>query len=77
MVEQDDIFDAIAEFNHAYLAFAQRVLRSDSEYGKQLFGLADDKAASIAALTPAQIGALSDRADMLCAFQLEAAPGRA
>jgi len=77
MIEQDDIFAAIAAFNQRYLAFAQRLLRTDPEHGKRLLGLPDSMAAGIAMLTPAQISVLADQADVLCEFRADAMPGRA
>ncbi|BBA44189.1 flagellar transcriptional regulator FlhD [Burkholderia contaminans] len=77
MTGQGDIFDAIAEFNRAYLVLAQRMLRADYEQGKRQLGISDDIAASIVALTPHQIEAIAASGELFCEFRIENAPGRA
>ncbi|AOI61774.1 flagellar transcriptional regulator FlhD [Burkholderia diffusa] len=77
MTGHGDIFDAIAEFNRAYLALAQRILRIDFEQGKRQLGISDEMAASIDALTPDQIDELAARGELVCEFRAENAPGRA
>ncbi|RKT99466.1 flagellar transcriptional regulator FlhD [Burkholderia sp. Nafp2/4-1b] len=77
MTGQGDIFDAIAELNRAYLALAQRILRIDYEQGKRQFGISDEIAASIVALTPDQIDELAASGELVCEFRAENAPGRA
>lgn len=77
MAEQKDILDAITEFNRSYLATSQRMLRIDLEQGKRLLGISDEMAAHIVALTPAQIGELAKRTELICEFRSEIAPGRA
>ncbi|KHK57086.1 flagellar transcriptional regulator FlhD [Burkholderia sp. A9] len=77
MPEQDDIFDAIAEFNRSYLTLAQRLLRVDRAAAKQQLGMSDETASLVAALTPAQIEMLAERRELFCEFRAEASPGRA
>jgi len=77
MTGPGDIFDAIAEFNRAYLVLAQRILRIDHEQGKRQLGISDGVAASIVALTPDQIDALAESGELVCEFRAENAPGRA
>ncbi|RAQ05986.1 flagellar transcriptional regulator FlhD [Burkholderia cepacia] len=77
MTGQRDIFDAIAEFNRAYLVLAQRILRIDYEQGKRQLGISDAIAASIDALTLDQIDELAAGGELVCEFRAENAPGRA
>ncbi|KAB0643933.1 flagellar transcriptional regulator FlhD [Burkholderia latens] len=77
MTGQGDIFDAIAEFNRAYLVLAQRILRIDYEQGRRQLGISDEIAASIVALTPVQIDELAASGELVCEFRAENAPGRA
>ncbi|WP_338641654.1 flagellar transcriptional regulator FlhD [Burkholderia pyrrocinia] len=77
MTGQGDIFDAIAEFNRAYLVLAQRMLRIDREEGKRQLGISDEIAASIVSLTLAQIDELAAGGELVCEFRAESAPGRA
>ncbi|CAB3760210.1 flagellar transcriptional regulator FlhD [Burkholderia sp. MSh2] len=77
MTGHGDIFDAIAEFNRAYLVLAQRMLRTDFEQGKRQLGIPDDVAASIAALTQQQIDEIAESGELFCEFRSENAPGRA
>ncbi|RQV08779.1 flagellar transcriptional regulator FlhD [Burkholderia cenocepacia] len=77
MTEQGDIFDAIAEFNRAYLMLAQRMLRAHYEEGKRQLGISDESAASIVALTADQIDELAASGELVCEFRAENAPGRA
>ncbi|BAX63456.1 flagellar transcriptional regulator FlhD [Burkholderia stabilis] len=77
MTGQGDIFDAIAEFNRAYLVLAQRMLRIDREEGKRQLGISDEIAASIVSLTPGQIDELAAAGELVCEFRAENAPGRA
>lgn len=77
MAEQDDIFDAIVEFNRSYLTLAQRLLRADREAAKQQLGMSDKMASIVAALTPAQIEVLAERRELFCEFRAESSPGRA
>ncbi|UXU85621.1 flagellar transcriptional regulator FlhD [Burkholderia sp. S-53] len=77
MTGQGDIFDAIAEFNRAYLVLAQRMLRIDREEGKRQLGISDEIAASIVSLTPDQIDELAASGELVCEFRAENAPGRA
>lgn len=77
MPEQDDIFDAIAEFNRSYLALAQRLLRADHEAAKQQLGMSDEAASIVAALTPAQIDELAEHHELFCEFRAESSPGLA
>ncbi|MCA7953643.1 flagellar transcriptional regulator FlhD [Burkholderia seminalis] len=77
MTERGDIFDAIAEFNRAYLVLAQRILRIDYEQGKRQLGISDEIAASIDALTLDQIDELAAGGELVCEFRAENAPGRA
>ncbi|RQR28819.1 MULTISPECIES: flagellar transcriptional regulator FlhD [unclassified Burkholderia] len=77
MPEQDDIFDAIAEFNRSYLTLAQRLLQADREAAKQQLGMSDETAAIVAELTPAQIDELAERRELFCEFRAESSPGRA
>ena len=77
MTGQGDIFDAIAEFNRAYLVLAQRILRIDYQQGKRQLGISDAIAASIDALTLDQIDELAAGGELVCEFRAENAPGRA
>ncbi|WP_175884855.1 flagellar transcriptional regulator FlhD [Burkholderia sp. BCC0044] len=77
MTEQGDIFDAIAEFNRAYLVLAQRMLRADYEAGKRQLGISNESAASIVALTADQIDELAAGGELVCELRAENAPGRA
>ena len=77
MTEQGDIFDAIAEFNRAYLVLAQRILRVHYEQGKRQLGISDESAATIVALTADQIDELAVGGKLVCEFRAENAPGRA
>ncbi|AXF25416.1 flagellar transcriptional regulator FlhD [Burkholderia pyrrocinia] len=77
MTGHGDIFDAIAEFNRAYLMLAQRILRIDREQGKRQLGISDEIAASIVALTLDQIDELAAGGELVCEFRAESAPGRA
>lgn len=77
MTERGDIFDAIAEFNRAYLVLAQRILRIDYEQGKRQLGISDEIAASIDAMTLDQIDELAAGGELVCEFRAENAPGRA
>lgn len=77
MTGQGDIFDAIAEFNRAYLVLAQHILLIDHEQGKRQLGISDEIAASIVALTPDQIDELAATGELVCEFRAEDAPGRA
>ena len=77
MTEQGDIFDAIAEFNRAYLVLAQRILRVHYEQGKRQLGISDEIAATIVALTADQIDELAVGGELVCEFRAENAPGRA
>ncbi|WP_260449362.1 flagellar transcriptional regulator FlhD [Burkholderia seminalis] len=77
MTGRGDIFDAIAEFNRAYLVLAQRILRIDYEQGKRQLGISDEIAASIDALTLDQIDELAAGGELVCEFRAENAPGRA
>ena len=77
MTGQGDIFDAIVEFNRAYLVLAQRILRIDYEQGRQQLGISDEIAASIVALTPDRIDEIAAGGELVCEFRAENAPGRA
>ncbi|KUZ97750.1 flagellar transcriptional regulator FlhD [Burkholderia latens] len=77
MTGQGDIFDAIAQFNRAYLALAQRMLLTDYEQGRRQLGISDEIAASIVALTAVQIDELAASGELVCEFRAENAPGRA
>ncbi|CAI8697672.1 flagellar transcriptional regulator FlhD [Burkholderia pyrrocinia] len=77
MTGQGDIFDAIAEFNRAYLVLAQRMLRIDREEGKRQLGISDEIAVSIVSLTLDQIDELAASGELVCEFRAENAPGRA
>ncbi|KFL50045.1 flagellar transcriptional regulator FlhD [Burkholderia pyrrocinia] len=77
MTGQGDIFDAIAEFNRAYLVLAQRMLSIDREEGKRQLGISDEIAASIVSLTLDQIDELAASGELVCEFRAENAPGRA
>jgi len=76
MPEQDDIFDAIVEFNRSYLTLALRLLRADREEAKRQLGMSDETASIVSALTPAQIEVLSERRELFCEFRSESSPGR-
>ncbi|HDR9004597.1 flagellar transcriptional regulator FlhD [Burkholderia vietnamiensis] len=77
MAEQDDVFDAIAEFNRSYLTLAQRLLNADREVAKQQLGMSDEVASIVAGLTPEQIEVLADRRELFCEFRDESSPGLA
>ncbi|RQR24886.1 flagellar transcriptional regulator FlhD [Burkholderia sp. Bp9143] len=77
MAKQNEIFDAIAEFNRSYLTLAQRLLQADREAAKQQLGMSDETASIVAALTPAQIDVLAERHELFCEFRAEFSPGRA
>ncbi|WP_230965191.1 flagellar transcriptional regulator FlhD [Burkholderia pseudomultivorans] len=77
MAEQDDISDAIAEFNRSYLMLAKWMILTNRDEAMRQLGITEKTASAIAALTLAQIDELADRGELFCEFRAGAAPGRA
>lgn len=75
--EKTDILDSIAKFNQSYLRLAQLMLREDRENGKRMLGVSDSMANHICSLTPPEIEALADSAELICQFRESSAPGHA
>lgn len=77
MIQQNDISEAIAEFNRSYLALAKRMLLTNRAEAARQLGISEQTASHIVALSSAQIDELADCGELFCEFREGAAPGRA
>jgi flagellar transcriptional activator FlhD len=67
----DELQDAIVDFNRTYLLLARQLIRANGAEGARCFGLSEEMASQIGNLTAAQIETLATSDKLVCCLRTD------
>lgn len=71
MSDDDELHDAIVDFNRTYLLLAKQLIRENGLAGAQCVGLSEEMALQVGRLTAAQIEQLAASDKLVCCLRTD------